>query len=56
MKKPPKPKKKVPQNLSQKDKFIEYAREVNADESGTAFERTVKIIGSIKSDAKKHPL
>lgn len=38
------PKKKVKQRLSQKEKFIEYAREVEADESGETFERTLKKI------------
>lgn len=36
-KQPPKPKKKVDPKLSQKEKFIEYAREVDADESGETF-------------------
>lgn len=36
-KKPPKPK----QNLSQKDKFLAYAKEVGVDESGEEFERAL---------------
>ncbi len=39
-----KPRKKPKQKLSQKEKFIEYAREVEADESGETFERTLKKI------------
>lgn len=44
MKQPSKPKKKVLQKLSQKDKFIAYAKEVEADKSGDTFDRTLKKI------------
>ena len=44
MKSPPKPKKKVPQKLSQKDKFIAYAKETGADKGGDTFEKTFKKI------------
>ena len=50
MSKKSKPKKKVLQKLTQKEKFIEYAREVEADESGETFERTLKKI--VKAKAK----
>lgn len=43
-KKDPKPKKKVKPGLTQKERFIEYAKEVKADESGENFGRTVKKI------------
>ena len=43
-KKEPKPKKKVKPTLSQKERFIEYAREVEADESGETFDKTIKRI------------
>lgn len=43
-KKEKKPKKKVSQKLTQKEKFIAYAREVGADESGDTFTRAMKKI------------
>lgn len=43
-KKERKPKKKIKPGLSQKDRFIEYAREVEADESGDTFTRVMKKI------------
>ncbi len=43
-KKEPKDKKKVKQNLSQKERFIEYAREQECDESGETFKKAVKTI------------
>lgn len=42
------PRKKPKQKLSQKEKFIEYAREVDADESGETFERMLKKIAKTK--------
>ena len=44
MSKDKKPRKKPKPKLSQKEKFIEYARSVESDESGEAFERTLKKI------------
>lgn len=41
-KKEPKPKKKVKPSLTQKERFIEYAREVKADESGETFNKAMK--------------
>ena len=43
-----KPKKKVKPGLSQKERFIEYAREVEADESGEPFRRAIKKIAKKK--------
>lgn len=40
-KKPPKAKKKPKQTLSQKEKFIAYAKRVEADESGETFEKSL---------------
>ena len=40
--KPKKPKKKIKPGLSQKERFIAYAREVEADESGERFEAAIK--------------
>lgn len=48
MPKKEKPKKKVPQKLSQKEKFIAYAKKVEADESGETFEQTLKKIVKTK--------
>ena len=39
-----KPKKKIKPGLGQKERFIEYAREVGADESGESFRRAIKKI------------
>lgn len=50
-KKPPKAKKKPNPKLSQKDKFIAYAKEIGVDESGEEFERA---IGSILKKKKEH--
>ena len=44
MSKKSKPRSKPKQKLSQKDKFIAYARDVEVDESGETFERTLKKI------------
>lgn len=44
MSKKSKPRKKVKQSLSQKEKFIEYAKKVEADESGETFVRTLKKV------------
>ena len=44
VKKPEKSKKKVKQNLSQKERFIEYARETECDESGETFEKAMQKI------------
>lgn len=50
MSKKSKPRTKPKQKLSQKEKFIAYARDVEADESGETFERTLKkIVKSSKS-------
>jgi len=43
-KQPPKPKKKVDPKLSQKDKFIEHAHEVEVDETGETFNKAIKKI------------
>ena len=52
MSKKSKPRKKPKQKLSQKEKFIEYARSVEADESGETFERVLKKIAISKSRKK----
>lgn len=44
MPKKEKPKKKIKPNLTQKERFIEYARQVEVDESGATFEKTLKKI------------
>ncbi len=44
MSKKSKPKKKVKQSLSQKEKFIAYAKKVEADESGETFNKAMKKI------------
>lgn len=49
MKKDPKPKKKVKPGLAQKERFIEYAKEVEADESGETFDKAIKKIAKTKS-------
>lgn len=44
-KKPPKPKPKLKPSFTQKTRFIEYAKEVEGDESGETFRKAlVKII------------
>jgi hypothetical protein len=43
-KKKAKPKKKIDQTLTQKEKFIAFAREVEADESGETFTRALKKV------------
>lgn len=48
-KKDPKPKKKIKSGLSQKERFIEYAKEVEADETGETFEKAMKKIAKEKS-------
>ena len=48
MPKKAKPKKKVSQKLTQKEKFVEYAREVEADESGDTFTKAMKKIARNK--------
>ena len=40
-KQPPKAKPKIKGTSSQKERFIEYAKEVEADESGEKFERAL---------------
>jgi hypothetical protein len=40
-KKNAKPKPKLKPSLSQKERFIEYAKEVEADESGETFEKSL---------------
>ena len=45
------PKKTVKPSLSQKERFIEYAREVEADESGERFDKSLNKI--IKHKEKK---
>lgn len=40
------PKKTVKPSLSQKERFIEYAREVEADESGDRFAKALKKIAT----------
>ena len=47
MKKESKPKKKVSQKLTQKEKFIEYAKKVEADETGEIFKKAIKKIVKI---------
>lgn len=42
--KPPKKPVKPKQKLSQKEKFLTYAKEIGVDEAGEAFER---VLGSI---------
>lgn len=49
-KKEQKPKKKPSPKLSQKQRFIEYAREVEADETGETFKKTIKDIVKNKKD------
>ena len=44
----PKVKPKPKDEKSQKERFIETAREVEADESGDAFERAMKKLARIK--------
>lgn len=44
-----KPKKKVKAGLTQKERFIEYARDRDADESGETFEKSLKKILPKKS-------
>lgn len=48
-----KPKKKIKPNLSQKERFIEYAREVEADESGELFDKAINNIA--KKERKEIP-
>jgi len=43
-KKQPKPKPKLKPSLTQKERFIEYAKDRNADESGETFEKTLNKI------------
>lgn len=52
VKKTKKSKKKVKQNLSQKERFIEYARETECDESGETFEKAMSQIFPRKDKAK----
>jgi hypothetical protein len=46
--KSPKSKKKIKQNLSQKERFIEYAKDRDSDESGELFEKTMKKVAMPK--------
>ena len=43
-KEPSKAKPKLKPSLSQKERFIEYAKEVEADESGETFERAINKV------------
>lgn len=49
-KKTEKPKKKVDHKLSQKERFIEYAKEIGVEEDGEEFERVFEKI--IEKDKK----
>ncbi|MCR9062018.1 MAG: hypothetical protein NXI02_32155 [Rhodobacteraceae bacterium] len=52
----PKVKPKVPEDADDKEqseRFIETAREIDADESGAALEGAMKIISEIKGQTKK---
>jgi hypothetical protein len=49
-KKPPKPKPQLKPSLSQKERFIEYAKEVEADESGETFEKAIEKIKNFQPD------
>lgn len=42
------PKKKIKPGLNQKERFIEYAKEVEADESGETFDKAMKKIAPKK--------
>ena len=44
MKKKEPPKKKIKPDLNQKERFIEYAKEIEADESGETFTKAIKKI------------
>ncbi|MBL8642093.1 MAG: hypothetical protein JNL76_08265 [Alphaproteobacteria bacterium] len=46
------PNKTVKPSLSQKERFIEYAREVEADESGERFDKAINKITKLKKDEK----
>lgn len=47
--KAPKPRKRIKPSLSQKERFIEYAKSVDADESGETFEKAMnKVLESGK--------
>lgn len=43
-KKKPKPKPKLKPSLTQKERFIEYAKEVEADETGKTFEKVINKV------------
>lgn len=45
-----KPKKKPDRKLSQKERFIEAARNAEADETGKTFEKTVGLIVRSRKD------
>lgn len=49
-KKKPKPKPKLKPSLSQKERFIEYAKEIETDESGETFKKAMKKIFKKSSD------
>jgi hypothetical protein len=50
-KKLPKPKPPLKPCLSQKERFIEYAKEVEVDESGETFKKTIERILPNKTDS-----
>ena len=51
MKKEPKPKKTVKPGLPQKERFIAYAKEVEADESGERFDKAIEKIVRKNTDS-----
>lgn len=53
MKKDPKPKKKVKPGLAQKDRFIEYVREIEADKSGERFKEALNKVAPRKKQYGK---
>jgi hypothetical protein len=46
------PKKTIKPSLSQKERFIEYAREVESDESGERFDKALNKVISTNKDKK----
>jgi hypothetical protein len=48
-KEPPKEKKKLKPPLTQKERFIEYAKEVEADETGKTFTKIITKILPVKT-------
>lgn len=47
---PPKPKPKLKPDLSQKERFIEYAKNRDADESGELFEKAMSKVAPPKKN------